>query len=86
MPEMRNANTSATVMAHQMPSTPKKTGRISTDADWNTSVRRNEMAAETAPLFSAVKKPEVKMLKPASRNDHANSRKAWTVRANRPAS
>ena len=56
---MRNANTSATVMAHQMPSTSKKMGRISTEADWNTSVRRKEMAADTPPLFRAVKKPEV---------------------------
>ena len=37
------------------------------------------MAAETAPLFRAVKKPEAKMLKPASRNDQQNSRKAWVV-------
>lgn len=80
------AHTSATVIAHQMPSTPKKTGRSSTEAVWKISVRINEMAAETAPLLSAVKKEEPKMLNPASRKEKANSRKAWLVSANSSAS
>ena len=83
---MRKANISATVMAHQVPSTPSSRGRMGTEAVWNTSVRRKEMAAEIAPLFSAVKKPEVKMLKPASRNDQENRRKAWVVRSKSTAS
>ena len=76
---MIKAKISAAVMAHQIPSTPRSMGRMTTEPAWNTSVRRKEMAAETAPLFRAVKKPEAKMLKPASRNDQQNSRKAWVV-------
>ena len=55
---IRMEASSATVMAHQMPSTPKKTGRIRIAATSNTTVRRKEIAAETTPLFSAVKKDE----------------------------
>ena len=43
-------------------------GSISTVEVWKTSVRRNEIAAETAPLFSAVKKDDRKMFMPESRN------------------
>ena len=66
---------------HQMPSTLMSSGRMRMQAHWNTSVRRKEMAADTPPLFRAVKKEEEKMLKPASRKVKENSRKAWTVRA-----
>ena len=48
--------------------------------------RAQEMAAEIAPLFNAVKKPETKMLKPASRKDQENRRKAWDVNSKSPAS
>lgn len=47
---------------------------------------QKEMAAETAPSFSAVKKEEAKILKLDSKNEKQNSRKAWTVRASSPAS
>ena len=50
-----NANTSATAMAHQMPSMPKNMGSTSTQSIWNTSVRKNDTMADTAPLLSAVK-------------------------------
>ena len=38
-----------------MPSMPNSIGSTMTAATWNTSVRRNEMSAETSPLVSAVK-------------------------------
>ena len=56
-----------------MPSSFQISGRISIAAVWKTSVRRKEIIAETPPLLSAVKKDEVKMLKPASRNANENS-------------
>ena len=67
--EIRLAKTSAAKMAHQMPSTPSTRGKSSTDAVWKISVRKKEMAADTAPLFSAVKKEEAKILNPASRKE-----------------
>ena len=65
MTEIISAATSATQTAHQIPSTPKIAGRISTEPLWKTRVRRKDIAAETAPLLSAVKNPEAKILKPA---------------------
>ena len=53
--EMRVAKISAAVIAYQMPSTPRSRGRRMTEDVWNTSVRKNEMAAEISPLPSAVK-------------------------------
>ena len=52
---MTKAKISAATFAHQIPSIPKIIGRISTDEVWNRSVRKNEIAAEIAPLFKAVK-------------------------------
>lgn len=37
------------------------------DEVWKIRVRKNEIAAEMAPLFRAVKKDDAKMLKPASK-------------------
>ena len=42
-------------------------------------MRRKEIAAETKPLLSAVKKAEVKMLKPESRKEKENRRNACSV-------
>ena len=47
-----------------MPFKPNKTGSKNIIVTWNTSVRKNEMAAETPPLFSAVKNEEAKILNP----------------------
>lgn len=46
---------SATTMDIQMPSMSQMVGKSSTAATWNTSVRKNEMAAEVSPSLSAVK-------------------------------
>lgn len=81
MSEIANANTSAAVMAHQMPSMSNSTGRTRTQQVWKSSVRRKEIAAETKPLLSAVKKAEVKMLKPESRKEKENRRNACSVSA-----
>ena len=67
---------SATVMAHQTPSKPKKRGKIKTAATSKTTVRRKEIAAETIPLFNAVKNEDAKILNPANRNANENSRNA----------
>ena len=77
--EISVAKTSATVMAYQMPSTSKISGRMSTEAVWNTSVRRKEIAAEINPFPSAVKNDEAKILKPANKTANENSRNAWQV-------
>ena len=82
--EMRVAKISAAVMAYQMPSTPRSRGRRMTEDVWNTSVRKNEIAAEISPLSSAVKNDEAKMLKPANKNAKENSRNAWHVSVIQP--
>lgn len=64
---MHRVRSSATVTAHQIPSIPQRIGRSSTIEIWNTNVRRNEMAAESRPLFKAVKNADPKILKPLSR-------------------
>lgn len=84
--EIAAAQSSATVIANQIPSISKKMGRINTQEVWNTSVRKKDMAAEIAPLLSAVKKEEAKMLKPARIKEKEKSRNAWLVNADRPAS
>ena len=58
-------------MDSQMPSTSQNSGKISTAADWNTNVLKNDIEAETSPLFSAVKNAEAKMANPENRNDNA---------------
>lgn len=82
MAEIKQAHTSATLMAHQIPSTSKKTGRIRTEEVWKIRVRKKEIAADTAPLFKAVKKEEEKIFRPARRKGQENSRNAWLVKVN----
>ena len=65
---------------------PMRAGSTRTTAVWSTSVRRNEITAETKPSFSAVKKPELKMLKPVSRNESEYKRKPRQVIASSAAS
>ena len=84
--ERIQAQISAAVMAHQIPSIPIRTGSSSTDAVWKISVRMKDMAAETAPLLSAVKSEDIKILKPANRKENENSLNAWLVSANSSAS
>ena len=86
MTEMIVENTSATVIAYQMPSTSKISGSRITDDVWKTSVRKKEIAAEIRPLFSAVKNEDAKILKPENRNANANSRNACRVSSYNPAS
>ena len=69
--EIANANTSAAVMAHQMPSMSNSTGRTRTQQVWKSSVRRKEISADVSPSFRAVKKEEPKMAKPAKRKEKA---------------
>ena len=55
---MHKVIASATMIAPQIPSNPRISGSSMTAANWNTSVRRNEISAEIKPLFNAVKKDE----------------------------
>ena len=64
---------SPTVTESQMPSMPNSIGSTMTAATWNTSVRRNEMSAETSPLLSAVKNAEAYMANPMNRKHRAYS-------------
>ena len=63
------ASASAATTASHTPSSPISRGKSSTAAIWNTSARRNEISADTAPLFRAVKNAEPKMPPPANRKD-----------------
>ena len=58
---------SATGIASHAPVTPRNRGRISRDSTINTSVRKNEIIADTLPLDNAVKKPEDVILIPLNR-------------------
>ena len=62
--------TSAATIDSQIPSSFQMSGKRSTAAIWNTSVRKNEMSAEVSPSPSAVKNDEPKIEKPDSRNEN----------------
>ena len=76
---MASVSASATATASQIPSIPSTRGSVSTTATWNTSVRRNDIVADTIPLLSAVKNAEPKILKPLIRNETAYRRNPWQV-------
>lgn len=80
--EMIHAHTSATVMAHQIPSIPNSSGKMRTDSIWKTKVRRKEIVAEITPLFNAVKKADAKMFKPDKINANEKMRNACVVISN----
>lgn len=63
--ETIKAKTSAKVIDHHIPSIPKISGSMITDANWKTKVLKNETIAEMTPLFNAVKKDEINILNPA---------------------
>lgn len=83
---VKTAIISAATIELQIPSTPHKSGNISTAAIWNIRVLKKAIAAETGPSLSAVKKDEPKMANPENRNENENMPKARTVRASRSAS
>ena len=58
---------SATGMAIHAPVRSRKAGRINKHNTINTSVRQNEIIADTSPLDKAVKKPEEVIFKPLNR-------------------
>ena len=58
MTEIRDAITSDTVTAHQIPSIPNSRGKRITAPVWKTSALKKEMAADIPPLLSAVKKDD----------------------------
>ena len=65
----RTDMTSAATIDSQIPSSSQMSGKMSTAAIWNTSVRKNEMSAEVSPSPSAVKNDEPKIENPESRNE-----------------
>ena len=52
------ATTSVATVENHTPSMPQTSGNVSTAATSNTTVRRNEIAAEVTPSLSAVKNDE----------------------------
>ncbi len=74
-----SVNISAVIPESQMPVSPRSSGRVRMMDTWNTSVLRNEISAESGPLFSAVKKEEPKIFIPQIRNDMAQIRNPWQV-------
>ena len=58
---------SEATMPHQMPITPKMSGKRKTKAICKTSVRIKEIKPEIIPLFNAVKKEEKKIDIPQKR-------------------
>ena len=71
--------TSAATIDSQMPSSSQISGKMSTAATWNTSVRKNEMSAEVIPSPSAVKNDEPKIEKPDSRKENEKIENACAV-------
>ena len=63
---------SATGTASQAPVIPRKFGRIRSEAAVNTSVRQNDIIADTFPFESYVKKPDETILIPLSKKLIAN--------------
>lgn len=59
-----NANISAKLTASQIPFTPQIAGNMNIIAIWNTNVLKNDITAETSPLFNAVKNDELNILNP----------------------
>ena len=76
---VNKARSSATTIENQMPSRRKKIGRINKRDSWYTSVLINEIAAETGPLLSAVKKEDEKIQKPDIKKDSENIRNPLAV-------
>ena len=59
-----NANISEMLTAIQIPFTPQIAGNMNIIAIWNTNVLKNDITAETSPLFNAVKNDELNILNP----------------------
>ena len=55
---MHKVKSSAIATEHQTPLIPRSSGSSRTTAIWKTSVLRNEISAESRPLFNAVKNAE----------------------------
>ena len=66
-----SAATSATIIEHQIPSSPKIKGNSNTAPTSKIKVLMKEMTAEIKPLLRAVKNPDPKILNPQSRKDTA---------------
>lgn len=76
---MTIAMISAVTMESQIPSVSQKSGRIRTAPVWNTSVLIKEIAADTRPLFKAVKKDDPKIANPENKNEKEKMEKARSV-------
>ena len=66
------ASISDATIENQIPFMPKIKGKIIIHTIWKTSVRINEIAADTKPLLSAVKKDEPKNEIPQNKNENEN--------------
>ena len=70
---------SAAGTASQTPESPSIRGRVKRTKTMPSRLRANDIRAEVRPSEMAVKKPEMKRLKPQSRNESEKSRKPWCV-------
>lgn len=78
-----SANNSAKVTASHSPFIPQIAGSRYIIIIWNTNVLINEIAADTTPLFNAVKKDEANILKPLIIYDVENNLIAVVVILNK---
>lgn len=67
---VKAAINSAKISAYHIPSTPKSAGNNNTAPSSNTNVRKNDINADTCPLFKAVKKAEPKIAIPVNRYEN----------------
>lgn len=74
-----SAESSANTFAAHTPSSSQSRGSVITQTTCNTSVRMNDMIAETSPLLSAVKNAEPKILKPITEKMNAQIKKPRRV-------
>ena len=68
-----NDNISAQATEIHIPFIPHIAGRIRIIATWNTNVLKNDIRADTNPLFSAVKKDDANILNQLIKNYHISS-------------
>ena len=81
---IQTAAISAATVENHIPSSPQMSGNNITAAIWNTRVRINEIAADTVPLFSAVKNDEPNIAKPENTKTNEYIRNACRVISSSP--
>ena len=73
------AKISATTIESHKPSNSRINGKVNIITIWNTSVLKNDIAADTNPLFKAVKNDDAKIFNPLIKYDNENNLIALVV-------